>query len=243
LAQWLPASQATVRRDIAWLAATNQLTRSRGGAQKLQPLQGRKSFILSSEAFQHDIHVHAPEKRAIARYASSLCNNGDTLIINGGTTTFGMAEFLVAKQLTILTNSFLMAQRLLLTSDHDIILPGGKVYREQNVILSPFDNDITQHHYAGKMFMGVHGLSMIGLMEVDPLLIQAEKRLISQAEELIVLVDSSKFARRAGLILCQLDRVSCLITDTAVSDSTVQLLEHAGIKVIAVAPEPADPCA
>lgn len=149
-----------------------------------------------------------------------------------------MVEFLVDKRLKILTNSFMMAERLLMTSENEIILPGGKVYREQNVILSPFDNDISQHHYAGKMFMGVYGLSMLGLMEADPMLIQAEKRLISQAEELIVLADSSKFARKAGLILCGLNRVSCVITDTGASDAAVQMLEQSGVKVLTVAPEP-----
>ena len=68
------------------------------------------------------------------------------------------------------------------------------------------------------MFMSVYGLSLLGLMEADPLLIQAEKRLIGQAEELIVLADSSKFAKKAGLILCGLDRVSTVITDTDASD-------------------------
>lgn len=236
LTEWLSASAATVRRDIGWLAAKNQLTRTRGGAAKLQ--QKKRQFTLSSETFQNNIQHRAAEKRAIARYASGMCNDGETIIINGGTTTYMMVEFLVDKQLKILTNSFLMAERLLLSSDNEIILPGGKVYREQNVILSPFDNDITQHHYAAKMFMGVYGLSLLGLMEADPLLIQAEKRLISQTDELIVLVDSSKFARRAGLILCGLNRVSCVITDTGASDGAVQALEHEGVKVVTVAPEP-----
>jgi DeoR family ulaG and ulaABCDEF operon transcriptional repressor len=74
-------------------------------------------------------------------------------------------------------------------------------------------------------------------MEADPLLIQAEKRLIGQAEELIVLADSSKFAKKAGLILCGLNRVSTVITDTYASESAVQLLEQSGVKVITVAPE------
>jgi DeoR family ulaG and ulaABCDEF operon transcriptional repressor len=166
-----------------------------------------------------------------------MCVDGETIIINGGTTTFMMAEFLVDQHLKILTNSFLMAERLLVSSENEIILPGGKVYREQNVILSPFDNDITQHHYAAKMFMSVFGLSLLGLMEADPLLIQAEKRLISQAEELIVLADSSKFAKKAGLILCGLNRVSTVITDTHASDSAVQLMEQSGIRVVTVEPE------
>jgi DeoR family ulaG and ulaABCDEF operon transcriptional repressor len=78
-------------------------------------------------------------------------------------------------------------------------------------------------------------------MEADPLLIQAEKRLIGQAEELVVLVDSSKFARKAGLVLCGLNRVSTVITDTGASDSAVQLLEQYGVRVITVEPETLDP--
>lgn len=170
-----------------------------------------------------------------------MCLDGETIIINGGTTTFMMAEFLADKQLKILTNSFLMAERLLVSSQNEIIVPGGKVYREQNVILSPFDNDITQHHYAGKMFMSVHGMSLLGLMEADPLLIQAEKRLIGQAEQLVVLADSSKFARKAGLILCELDRVHTVITDTDVADRSVQTLEQYGVKVIIVEPDKVAP--
>jgi DeoR family ulaG and ulaABCDEF operon transcriptional repressor len=87
------------------------------------------------------------------------------------------------------------------------------------------------------MFMSVYGLSLLGLMEADPLLIQAEQRLISQAEELIVLADSSKFAKKAGLILCGLNRVSTVITDTYASDYAVQLLEQSGVNVVTVAPE------
>jgi DeoR family ulaG and ulaABCDEF operon transcriptional repressor len=235
LVGWLCASPATVRRDIAWLAERNMLVRTRGGAEMLP--QRKRSFALSGESFLHNIDHYSAQKRAIARHASSLCQDEETIIINGGTTTYMMCEFLVDKRLKILTNSFLMAERLLTSSENDIILPGGKVYREQNVILSPFDNDITQHHYAGKMFMGVFGLSVLGLMEADPLLIQAEKRLISQTEELYVLADSSKFARKAGLILCGLNRVHCVITDTGASDAAVQMLEQAGVRVVAVAPE------
>lgn len=237
LVELLSTSPATVRRDIAWLAERNMLIRTRGGAEMLP--QKKRAFALSGETFQSKLEQFAAPKRAIARHAAALCVDGETIIINGGTTTYMMCEFLVDKRLKILTNSFLMAERLLTSSENEIILPGGKVYREQNVILSPFDNDITQHHYAGKMFMGVFGLSLLGLMEADPLLIQAEKRLISQTEELYVLADSSKFARKAGLILCGLNRVTCVITDTDASDAAVQMLEQAGVKVIAVEPEAA----
>jgi DeoR family ulaG and ulaABCDEF operon transcriptional repressor len=238
LVEWLNASPATVRRDINWLADRKLLARTRGGARNIE--QKSRQHPLASETFDNNIQCFASRKRAIARYAASMCSDDETIIINGGTTTFMMAEFLTEKPLKILTNSFLMAERLLVSSKSEVIVPGGTIYREQNVILSPFDNDITQHHYASKMFMSVYGLSLLGLMEADPVLIQAEKRLISQTEELIVLADSSKFARRAGLILCGLDRVSTVITDTDVSDKAVQMLEQSGVKVITVQPDLTD---
>lgn len=236
LVELLDSSPSTIRRDIGWLASRKLLTRRRGLAEIVREQATPSGHPHAT--FHTNFHKHAEEKRAIARRASAMCESGETIIINGGTTTFMMAEFLAEKTLTIMTNSFLTAERLLASSDSDVILTGGKVYREQNVIISPFDNDVTEHHYASKMFMSVFGLSLLGLIESDPLLIQAEKRLIGQAEKLVVLVDSSKFTRRAGLILCALRQVDTVITDTHVSDAAVQWLEQSGIKVVTVAPEP-----
>jgi DeoR family ulaG and ulaABCDEF operon transcriptional repressor len=232
MVEWLSASEATVRRDICWLAQRKLLTRTRGGAEALAPRD--RASPLASESFHANIHCFTARKRAIARHAASMCMDGETIIINGGSTTFMMAEYLAARRLKVITNSFLMAQRLLASSENKVIVPGGKVYREQNVILSPFDNDITQHHYAGRMFMSVHGLSQHGLMESDPLLIQAETHLIAQAEELVVLADSSKFARTSGLLLCGLERVSCVITDSGAPEQSVRLLEQRGVSVVIV---------
>jgi DeoR family ulaG and ulaABCDEF operon transcriptional repressor len=112
------------------------------------------------------------------------------------------------------------------------MLSGGTIYREQNIILSPFDNDVTRNFYAKRMFMGAQGVGPLGLMEADPLLIQAEQKLIGQAEELIVLVDSSKFENRSSLVLCPLTRVTSVITDEKVSDKAASMLEAADVNLI-----------
>ena len=109
---------------------------------------------------------------------------------------------------------------------------GGTIYREQNIILSPFDNDVTSNFYARRMFMGAQGLGPLGLMESDPLLIQAEEKLIGQADELVVLVDSSKFERRSSLVLCPLTRIDTVITDDGISDKAAAMLESADIQLI-----------
>jgi len=237
LVETLDASPSTIRRDISWLAARHLIARTRGGASALQ--QKKRLGGIAGDTFEQNVRCNAERKLAIARRAAAMCRDGETIIINGGTTTFMMADFLAGKSLKIMTNSFMMAERLLRTSQNEVVIPGGRIYRDQNVILSPFDNDATGDQYASKMFMSVYGLSMLGLVESDPMLIRAEKRLIGQAEKLIVLVDSSKFARRAGLILCSLKQVHAVITDTGVSDLSVQWLEQAGIEVIVVPPDSA----
>lgn len=239
LVETLDASPSTIRRDISWLAARHLLLRTRGGAHTLQ--QKKRLGGIAGDSFEQNVRCNAERKLAIARRAAAMCSDGETVIINGGTTTFMMGDFLVGKSLKIMTNSFMMAERLLRTSQNEVVIPGGRIYRDQNVILSPFDNDATGDQYASKMFMSVYGLSMLGLVESDPMLIRAEKRLIGQAEKLIVMVDSSKFARRAGLILCSLKQVHTVVTDSGVSALSVQWLEQAGIEVIVVPPEGAGP--
>jgi DeoR family transcriptional regulator, ulaG and ulaABCDEF operon transcriptional repressor len=113
-----------------------------------------------------------------------------------------------------------------------VMLPGGSVYRDQSIILSPFDNDVTRNFYARRMFMGAQGIGPLGVMEQDALIIQAEQKLINQADELVLLVDSTKFQRRSSLILCALDRVSTLVTDDAIPDAARTMVEDAGIKLI-----------
>jgi DeoR family ulaG and ulaABCDEF operon transcriptional repressor len=223
------SSEATIRRDIAALHLQKRLRRVRGGAEALTPPQ----FIgLAGRPFSVNEGLHAAEKRAIAREAVELCKDGEPIIINGGTTTFQMVHFLTGRRMPIFTNSFPIAEHLLKHSKNTVMLSGGTIYREQNIILSPFDNDVTRNFYARRMFMGAQGLGPLGLMEGDPLLIQAEQKLIDQADELVVLVDSSKFRQRSSLILCGLSRISTVITDEGIEDREAKMLENAGVALI-----------
>ena len=129
-----------------------------------------------------------------------------------------------------------MADDLLRHSRNQIFLPGGEVYRTQNIVLSPYEQDTTiNHFYASKLFMGAYAIRQQGLIEADPLLIKAEQKLIKQAEELIVLVDSSKFSAFGSLIFCPLEQIDILITDAGIQPKTQDMLENAGIKVLIAA--------
>lgn len=220
-----------MRRDIATLHMQKKLRRVRGGAEAITPPQ----FVgLAGRPFAVNETMRIKEKQAIARAAVDLCEDGESIIINGGTTTFQMVHPMASRRMQVFTNSFPIAEHLLKHSKNTIMLSGGTIYREQNIILSPFDNDVTRNFYAKRMFMGVQGLGPLGLMEADPLLIQAEQKLIGQADELVVLADSSKFENRSSLVLCPLARITTVITDGMVSDKAASMLEAAEVNLIVV---------
>lgn len=223
------ASEATIRRDIAALHMQKKLRRVRGGAEAVHPPQ---IVGLAGRPFSVNETRQIKQKQAIAQRAVGLCQEGDSIIINGGTTTFQMVHPLTLRRCQVFTNSFPIAEHLLKHSKNNVMLSGGVIYREQNIILSPFDNDVTRNFYAKRMFMGAQGLAPLGLMEADPLLIQAEQKLINQADELVVLVDSTKFDSRSSLILCPLERIDTVITDEGISDKSAAMLEAAEVTLI-----------
>lgn len=227
------SSEATIRRDIATLHVQKKIRRVRGGAESINPPQ---IVGLAGRPFSVNESINSIQKGAIAAAAADLCNDGDPIIINGGTTTFQMVHPLASKRCQVFTNSFPIAEHLLKHSKNTVLVSGGTIYREQNIILSPFENDVTRNFYAKRMFMGAQGLGPLGLMEADPLLIQAEQKLIDQADELIVLADSSKFAKRSSLILCPLSRITKIITDDRISDAAAHMLEAAGVALTVVTP-------
>ena len=134
LCSQLGASEATIRRDLKKLSAQKKIKKIRGGAQVIDS-GSTSNFYLSGNAFLIDKEKNADIKRAIAKTACELCNDGESIIINGGSSTFMMAEFLRDKRLNVLTNSFVLAQDLVENSQNQVTLPGGEVYRKQSIIL------------------------------------------------------------------------------------------------------------
>jgi len=234
LAAAVSASSATLRRDLTKLAAMGQLRRVHGGVEAVDP---DHRPLLATRAFDISRTLNAERKRAIAKAAVALCKDGEAIVINGGTTTFQMVEFLADRRLHILTNSFPIAEALVHSSENRIVLPGGEVYREQSLILSPFDGDSIQHYTASKMFMSAMSVGPLGLIEGDPLIARAEAKLLSRAADLIVLVDSSKFEPRGSMAVAPLSRIRTLITDDEAPQGALDMLREAAVEVIVVPTE------
>ncbi|HEV8442535.1 MAG TPA: DeoR/GlpR family DNA-binding transcription regulator [Steroidobacteraceae bacterium] len=233
----LGASEATIRRDINALAERGEVKRIRGGAEAVRP---RHQPHLVGMPFAMSQDVSVPQKRAIARAAAALIAPGESIIINGGTTTYALVEFLENSDLDILTNSFPIAAKLLATSRNRITLPGGTIFREQNIVLSPFENDTVASFWGNKLFVGCYGLNRFGMMEADPLIVQAQTKLLKRCEHVIVMADSSKLRRKSAMIVAGLDRIQTIVTDDGARPEELEDFRSAGIKVIVAKVLPED---
>jgi DeoR family ulaG and ulaABCDEF operon transcriptional repressor len=134
----------------------------------------------------------------------------------------------------VVTNSLHIVSALLPQQKTRVYLPAGALFREQNILLSPFEDDGTGHYKASKMFIGAAGVSPLGLMQTDVILLQAERRLMARASSVVLMVDSSKFRAPGGQPVCGLTSVGTVITDEGISEKDARMVKRAGANLVIV---------
>jgi len=217
------ASTATIRRDFTRMEEQGMLQRIHGGAKSAVenlPLNMRQTVMLD-------------EKTRIAQKAIELCVSGETVFIDGGSTTRQMAPFLKMHQLEIITNSLALTTALV-DSGNDIVLTGGNVLPRHGLVLNPFEDDLIDRYRADKAFMGIGGLDPVGPTNDDPRLIRFEQKMIAHADEIILLADSSKFGKREKLLLCDYKKISTIITDSNLSKEHLNWMKKLPLDLIIV---------
>jgi DeoR family ulaG and ulaABCDEF operon transcriptional repressor len=235
----MDASPATIRRDLERLVEAGLITRVRGGARlsergsKKVPSPGAvNTGHLLGVPFHENIHRRRSQKEAIGRAAAKLCTAGEGIMVDGGSTTLQMCSHLARLNLQVLTNSLHIVSALLNQPGTRLLVPAGQVFPEQNIILSAAGDDGMPRFHAPKLFMGAASLGPAGLMQADIILVTAERRLIERADEIIVLVDSSKFDGPSGHVVCRLEDIDTVVTDREISARHRKMLENAGIRVV-----------
>ena len=233
------ASPATIRRDLERLTSAGLITRVRGGAKRAQGAKSTSSPGadalrpgLAGVPFHENIHRNRPQKEAIGRAAAKLCNAGEAIMIDGGSTTLQMCQHLAELSMQVLTNSLHIVNALLRQPGTRVLVPAGQVFREQNIILSAAGDDGMPRFHAPKLFMGAASVGAAGLMQADIILVGAERGLMDRADEIIVLVDSSKFDGPSGHVVCPLQDIDTVVTDSGVSAEHTRMLERAGVRLV-----------
>lgn len=235
LAAQLSASPATLRRDLDRLELSQKLVRVRGGARAVGTSDSA-SMRLQGIPFHENVNRNGAEKEAIGKAAADLCRPGEAVIIDGGSTTLKMCPHLEPYGLQVLTNSLHIVGALLQQKNTRVSIPGGVVFREQNIVLDPFEDVVTRGFHASRIFISAAAANRFGLMQTDIILVQAERKLLQQADEIVALIDSSKFKVSAAHLLCELPKVHTLITDTGIDAESAKMIEDNGINLIRVEP-------
>jgi DeoR family ulaG and ulaABCDEF operon transcriptional repressor len=228
IARLAHASLATVRRDLADLERRGLAVRVRGGT-STAPSAGAQPPQLPLE---DRLAIGTEQKRRIARRAAELCRDGETVIVDGGSTTQQLAPFLREMRLRVITNSLSMACELASVPSCTVILGGGVVHPDSRLVLDPFCDDPFANYAASIAFMGVYGIDESGATNTDEALIRAERAMIGRASRLVILADSTKFDRRGSLWLCGFERVSVVVTDAGVPERYRGLLADRGVELL-----------
>lgn len=237
LEKLITGSPATIRRDLDRLGREEKLTRVRGGVKSIFPVDTPHNALasglrLSGVPFHENISRNRKEKEAIGKAAATLCAANEGIMIDGGSTTLQMCPHLAGLNLQVLTNSLHIVSALIGQSGTRILVPSGAVFPDQNIILSVFGDDGMPRFHAPKLFMGAASIGARGLMQADVVLVAAERRLLERADEVTILVDSTKFDGPSGNVVCELGEIDTIITDAHITDKSANMIEKAGVRLI-----------
>ncbi|RLS43626.1 MAG: DeoR/GlpR transcriptional regulator [Planctomycetota bacterium] len=218
----LGASESTVRRDLEYLDGIGQIRRTRGGA-----AYTGESITPFEERFQRA----SLEKQTIAKVVADLILPGETILLDGGTTTLEVARELVGKALQVVTNSLPIANLLAQQPNIELILIGGYLYPRTGVALGPLAEAALREVHVPRVIMGTGGITEKGLFNSNTLLVECERLMLEAAKEVWVVADSSKFGRSALAHLCELSKVTRMIVDAGLSDSWREIIRGVGIEL------------
>ena len=231
LAAELRVSSSTVRRDLETLEQQGLVKRTHGGVIWIgDKVNGTRPYAFDQRmGYQHDA------KRAIAKAARALVSPGQTVLIDGGTTTFYLAQELLGQPLQLLTNSLPIANLFLNDDNVELILTGGLMYPRYGVLLGPTAEHILSTIHTKTLFLSVAGVHNNALYNQNLLLVQSERKMMEQAQEVVLLVDSTKFGQQALARLGDLSEVDTVVTDAAIASEHRKTIQSAGCQLI-VAP-------
>jgi DeoR family fructose operon transcriptional repressor len=225
LVEQLGSSESTVRRDLEFLDGIGQIRRTRGGAayvgESLTSFEFRRTKALE-------------QKQRVAQAAAALVEPGETVLLDGGTTTLEVARQLAGKPLQVVTNSIPIVNALVSSPQTELIVIGGFLYPKTGVNLGPIAVAALKSIHARRLFVSVGGITETGLFNSNALLVETERQMIDSAEELIVVSDSSKLGHSALVHLCPLDLVDRLVVDSGITDDWKQIVQRAGIELTVV---------
>lgn len=234
----LNVSPATARRDLRKMHRLGLISRTRGGAAPAV----QAAF---DPGLAECLQVYMPEKEAIARYAAQLIEPGDTVILDGGSTTHQVALNIEAANVIVVTNAYSIISALMSKKNVEVVMVGGLLSHHSGVAVGPDAVKMFQQLRADKAIVGTNGISASdGITSPNRLVAETKQAIVEHCIEVIVVADHTKVGESLLFNIAPIDAVDKLITDNGANEEQLQELRDAGVEVIVapVAGRRTDPC-
>jgi DeoR family fructose operon transcriptional repressor len=218
-------SEMTIRRVLSRLVDAGLVIRTPGGAMAAPSGSMEKSFLDRSARMSH-------AKDAIGREAARLVKEGETVVLDSGTTTRYVARHLAQhKDITVVTPSLAALEELAGSASIQVRLTGGVYRRSGHDLSGNVVNDYLSGIYADKVFFGAAALSFSkGIMNFDA---EMPKVFLKAGRERILVLDSSKVGCDAVYRLCAIEKCDLVITDSEIDDANLTRLQDLTSVIVA----------
>jgi DeoR/GlpR family transcriptional regulator of sugar metabolism len=204
LSEALRVSEDTIRRDIEGLAKNGLLTKVRGGAIPHSP---------NAHSFKERIHVSESEKLIIARKALPLIRPGSTILLDGGTTTYALAQ-LLDMPLTVITNNVPIAALLAGRKDMEVIITGGRILPDSLVTAGDYAIGLLEQSHVDICFVGVCSLHHeIGVSSIDYFECEMKRAMVSCSDCIVALTGHNKIGTAEAHKICGIDVLDKIVTE------------------------------
>ncbi|HOQ86994.1 MAG TPA: DeoR/GlpR family DNA-binding transcription regulator [Phycisphaerae bacterium] len=221
----LGVSESTIRRDLSQLEEEGIIRRTHGGAVFVSERFGALNYSARESA-------EVEQKTAIGKAAAELVGEGETILIDGGTTTFQVARHLATRSLQVVTNSLPIANLLSSAPSIELIFVGGYIYPRTGVALGPIARQALASLHFSKVFMGAAGITADGLYNANVLLVEAQEQMMRSADQVIVVADHTKFGRRSLAKMCGWDRIDRVVSDEGLDTKWQEVVRSSGADMI-----------
>ena len=225
LVRELGVSESTIRRDLDALEEQGSARRTHGGAL----YSGGMPRLAEVDDRQP---AHWAAKRAIAAKAAEIIGDGETVLLDGGTTTYEVARLLVGRSLQVVTNSLPVANLFASEARTDLVLLGGYVSPRTGVCLGPYANELLGRLHVTTTVLSAAGISEAGLFNSHLLLAETEQAMLKAAGRVIVVADSSKFGRKSLTLVSGLSAINVFVSDDGLSSAWRETIARAGADLV-----------
>ena len=225
LCKLLKASRATVRRDLIDLEDSRNIRRVRGGAMSTNTREEALDFR------QLSVSCHE-EKMRIGKAAAELVEDGQTIILGGGSTVVEVARYLCDRPIQVITNSIPVAQVFWECRQTEVTLTGGFLYPRLGIQFGPICERMLHGVSADVAILGTRGITADGVSDSSALVVASIRAMIECAQRVIMVADHTKFGRSAMIHVADLAELDQIISDQSLAPEQRQLLDEHGVSYL-----------